>query len=147
MFGSTMSVLVDGLDFEHARPFLKEGATKEEWNTEQEAAGYGRKLQFPLLKEEDLKAAALDYLVFAWGKAEDHRGLSAGRSVVKMRAYCWLLGFDVEWFDDAPYAQYGCPILKRFSEMLGAPMPDSERMLRMMKGEPCREGCDEGCGS
>lgn len=146
-FGFGSSVLLDGLDFEHAKPFLKDGVTAEQWNSKHEAPGYGRELQFPLLTEADLKAAALDYLKFAWGKAEDHRGISAARSVKKMTEFCWLLGIDIEWIEAAEYAQYGCPILKRISELLGAPTPDSEPMLRMMRGEPCRPDCNEGCGS
>lgn len=140
-------VLLDALDFEHAKPWLKEGTKPEEWSREAECAGYGRKLQFPLVREDDLKAAAADYLKFAWGKAQDHRGISAGRSVDKMTSYCWLLGHDTKAIDDAGYAQYGCPKLKVISELLSIPLPTDPDLVRMMEGEQCTEGgCENGCG-
>lgn len=147
LFNFESDVLIDALDFEHAKPYLKEGTTAEQWNVEREADGYGRKLRFPLLREEDLKAAASDYLKFAWSKAQDHKGLSASRSVDKMTAFCWLLGHDVQKIEEAEYAQYGCPQLKVVAELLGEPLPTDSDLLRMMDGQPCYDGCESGCGS
>jgi hypothetical protein len=146
IFGFSKDVLLDSLDYEHAKPFLKEGVTAEQWNVKRECGGYGRTLQFPLVVEEDLKAAAIDYLKFAWGKAEDHRGLSAGRSVEKMTAFCWLLGHDTKAIEDAEYAMYGCPKLKVIAGMLDQPLPDDPALVLMMEGSPCSSGC-EGCSS
>lgn len=129
IFGFQQEVLIGALEFERAKPFLVPEATAEKWQP---------------WNDESLKAAALDYLEFAWGKAEDHRGLSAERSVMKLTEYAWLMGLTVK---DVPYAQYGCPFLKAFSEAIGAPVPDSIPLHRMMRGEPCREGCDMGCGA
>jgi hypothetical protein len=82
-------------------------------------------------------------MAFAWGKARDHRGISASRSVEKMRTWVWLL-------DDpeitANYQNYGAPILRAICERYGFPIPDGDDMRRMSEGEPCRDGCDEGCG-
>lgn len=146
LFGFATDVLLDALDFEHAQPFLKEGVTPEQWNVKREADGFGRELQFPLLREEDLKAAALDYLKFAWSKAQDHRGISAERSVTKLFEFCWLLGLDTQKIRAAEYRNYGCPMLKVISELLEAPLPTDAGLQRMMQGEPCTDGCESGCG-
>lgn len=146
-FNFEIEVLVEALDFEHAKPFLKNTATPETWNVEREADGYGPKLRYPLTREEDLKKAAAAYLKFAWGKAEDHRGISAGRSVDKMTSFCWLLGHDTKSIEEAGYANYGCPKLKACAELLGEPLPTDEAIVRMMQGEACHPYCEEGCDS
>jgi hypothetical protein len=132
-FGFSQEVLLGALDFEHAKPFLKEGVTPDQWA--------------PALTEEALKKDALNYLTFAWGKAEDHRGISASRSVDKMTQYCWLLGYDVKSIEEAGYAQYGCPKLKAAAELLGAPLPTEPALVRMMDGEPCGASYECGCGT
>lgn len=142
--GFAREVLLDALDYEHARPFLKEGVTADRWAETK-----------PTLTEEATKAAALKYLEFAWGKAKDHRGISASRSrgistsrsVDKMTSYCWLLGLDVDRIEAAGYAQYGCPKLKAAAKLLGAAVPTDESLVRMMNGGSCTPGCDEGCGT
>lgn len=129
-FGFAQETLLSVMDFEHAKPHLKEGVTAEEWK--------------PILTDEELKKEALEYLEFAWEKAEGHRGISANRSATKMTLYCWLLGLDSKKIEDAGYSQYGCPKLKVAAELLGAPVPTSPRLVRMMAGEPC--GADYRCG-
>lgn len=133
VFGFSQEVLLGSLDFEHAKPFLTDGVTAEQWT--------------PDLTDDDVKKEALDYLTFAWGKAEDHRGISASRSVDKMTQFCWLLGHDVKAIDDAEYAQYGCPKLKVAAELLGAPLPTDPALVRMINGVPCGSGYECGCGS
>ena len=84
---------------------------------------------------------------------QDHRGLSAGRSIDHFRAWLWMDGEDelVEQInsEDIPFAQYGAPILKAISEKYGAPTPDDDATLRMMLGSICEpDGCPyEGCGT
>jgi hypothetical protein len=136
-FGFDLEVLVDSLDYEHAKPHLKPEVKPEEWT--------------PSLTDEAVKKAALEYLEFAWGKVEDHRGISAGRSVQKMAEYCWLLGMDdlvgrIER-EEVSYAQYGAPIMKAVSEALGFPVPVTPSLVRMMAGDSCRPSCEDGCGS
>lgn len=132
LFGFDLDVLICNLDFERAKPWLTPEAKAEEW-----VVG-------------DVKAKALDYLEFAWGKAEDHRGLSASRSVEKMTEYCWLLGHDalVKRIEagEIGYAQYGTPILRAVSEALGYPVPTTPALVRMMSGASCEPGCENGCG-
>ena len=93
-------------------PFLPEGWKEgHEDNTK----------DYPLT-EEFVRGEALKYLDFAFGKALDHRGISAGRSVQKMKEYCWLLGLDeaVAFAEDSEnYPNYGVPILKHVAKALG----------------------------
>lgn len=131
----TGDALLCYLDFEHARPFLKPEATAEGW----------AKSHTPLVRESVI-AEMRDYMAFAWGKVEDHRGLSAGRSVDKMTAWAWLLGDDalVKAIDAAGYAQYGAPKLAVVCKALGFDIPDDPGIARMIDGERC--GADYSCG-
>lgn len=133
-FGFGHEVLVSCLDFEHAKPFLKADMTADGWH--------------PLLGREKVLTEMKRYLDFAWGKAEDHRGLSAGRSVVKLTTFAWVLGMDslIKEIDAAPYAYYGCPKLRVVAMALGEPLPTAPSLQRMMNGEPCSPAC-EGCGA
>ena len=135
MFGFSQEVLLAALDLEHSRPFLSEQAK----NVTSENYGLTP-------TEESTKKNALEYLKFAWGKAEEHRGLSADRSVRKMTEYCWLLGHDVKPIEEAEYAQYGCPKLAAVSRLLDAPLPESPELIRMMAGRLCTPSCEDGCG-
>jgi hypothetical protein len=131
-FGFRREVLLDALDFEHARPFLVEGATSTDWR-----------------QVTEVEQAARDYYAFALDKIRDHRGISASRSVDKLTEYAWLLGRDdvVAAMDAAPYPQYGAPKVKAFADGFELAWPDSDDMTRMANGESCTPTCDEGCGS
>jgi len=135
IFGFRTEVLVMCLDFEHAKPYLKDGTTKDQWEE-------------TVCTDETVRAMAIKYLDFAWGKALDHRGLSAGRSTEKMTEFCWLLGLDetVKKIGEAEHAQYGCPKLKEAALGLGVALPTDLALVRMMDGLYCVEGCEEGCG-
>lgn len=78
-FGAQTSDLLMRLPFDEARAWLKPEATREQWDAMERKA--------PL---DDLR----DYLPFAWGKANDCRGLSAQRSLDHIKAWLWLAGFD-----------------------------------------------------
>lgn len=95
--------------------------------------------------DEELRAVALSYLAFAFGKAEDHRGISASRSVDKMGEYLWLLGLDTQEFLAAPYAMYGVPSLVVAARLLGSDYEISDTLWRMAESKPCKPGCQEGC--
>lgn len=89
-----------------------------------------------------------DYMAFAWEKALGHRGLSAGRSVVRFRAWCWLIGDDdaVAFIDDEKnFPYYGVPILRYLSRRYAFLEPEGEEVDRMAGGKRCREDCEE-CG-
>lgn len=98
------------------------------------------------LTEESVLAEAKEYLDFAFEKASGHRGLSASRSVIKLREWMWILGYDdvVEFADDPKnYPYYGVPILKRVAQTLGVEIP--EEIARWEDGSPCSPHCDMGC--
>lgn len=134
MFGFRREVLLVALDYENARPFLKPETTNEVWSGIQVCPC-------------DWESAARSYYDFALGKIEDHRGISASRSVDKLREYAWLLGRDdvIEAMDAAEYPQYGAPKVKAFAATFGLEWPDGETFRRMAEGLPCTDDCDEGC--
>ena len=69
----------------------------------------------------------LDYMVFAWMKANDERGISAGRSIIKLSAWMKILSRpDVADIlnDDSLYAPYGKPALRKACDILGIEAPD-----------------------
>lgn len=105
--GTTRGDLIHALNFDAARPFLKEGVKPEDWTT-------------TLVTDEDVKKAMLDYMEFAWGKANNCRGISASRSIDHYKAWLWLLGDDELFqFCEDDYHWYGKPQLKRICEKYG----------------------------
>lgn len=106
-FGFRSSDLLKYLPFEAAKPFLKDDATAETWAE----SGYPHELTFDAV----LKVVH-DYMEFAWGKANDERGLSAGRSIDHMSAWLWLLGDDALAEAIRDYGMYGKPQLRAICE-------------------------------
>jgi hypothetical protein len=131
----TPEVLVPHLPFAMAQEFLKPEVDPKDWS--------------PMdLTREAVLAEMKRYMEFAWSKVEGHRGLSASRSVSKMRYWVWLLGDDeiLERFQSTSYSPYGAPQLKLVSEIYGFPIPYGPGLLRMTEGQPCSPDCD-GCTS
>jgi hypothetical protein len=97
LFGHQRSDLLDYLIYDHAKPYLNDSVLREEWE--------GRKYLTPA---ERIK----EYMPFAWDKANNCRGLSAGRSVEHMLTWLWLDGKD-ELADELfkVYEYYGKPCL------------------------------------
>lgn len=107
--GTQRSELLSRLDWSHAKEFLKPDLQEEKWGP------------LPLSREDhEVRRSALEYLEFAWGKANDCRGLSAQRSIDHYRAWFWLLG-DEEMMAELGkgHAMYGKPQLVKISEKLG----------------------------
>lgn len=104
--------LVEALDFEDARAFLKEEVSAAEWDARKE-------------KGENPETTIREYLPFAWEKANNCRGLSADRSVSHMAAWLFLAGHGtlVEPMRDL-YQYYGKPCLVVVSELVGFPWQD-----------------------
>lgn len=73
--------------------------------------------------EEAFKEQLRDDLAFAFEKALDQRGISAGlmRDVVKL--WLWVLDVELDEADDGDYAQYGLPLLKATAVHFGFPNP------------------------
>lgn len=62
---------------------------------------------------------AKSYMTFAWGKANDRRGLSAARSIAHVMAWLWLLREDSASEAIGRYDRYGKPQLAAFCERIG----------------------------
>ena len=94
-FGFQTNDLLCFLTYENAKPWLLEGAAEADWKQFTDPA-------------QQIKG----YAEFAWGKANDRRGLSAPRSIEHMKAWLWLDGKDelVERMD-SEYEYYGKPCL------------------------------------
>lgn len=97
--GFEWPIYFESLTFENAKPFIKEDATKESWGEPKTV--------------ESIRQEAIEYMPFAWEKANDCRGISANRSIYHYMAWLWLLGED--GFDDLfdSYEYYGKPQLER----------------------------------
>ncbi len=130
--GFRAEVLVSHLSADKAREFCKEDADLSEWEA------------LPL-HVESVFAEMVDYLDFAWGKALDHRGISANRSIDKLSELLWLIGDDevLALFEAADYMPYGAPQLAVISSAYKRPIPDDEMARRMASGLPCHPGCTE----
>jgi len=106
IFGWETCDLLECLPFNVAKQFLKEDAEEDKWpNAPRD--------------RESVLARMLDYMPFAWDKANNCRGISASRSLSHYRAWLWLLGDDL-WkslFDD--YRYYGKPQLVQICERFG----------------------------
>lgn len=109
--GFAREVLIDHLDYGHAKEYLKDDVTAEQW----EAA-----------RNADLDAEIRRYLEFAVQKIRNQRGISAERSTIKLREMAWLAGRDdiVKAMDDAEYPNYGEPKVRAFAEGMGLDWPD-----------------------
>jgi hypothetical protein len=116
----TPDVLVPALEWEFAKKYLKEDYV-EKVEKEEEKFEY----------TSDIKTIVqefLDYMVFAWGKAENQRGLSASRSINKLSAWLWLLNREdlVSTIEDNNlYNPYGAPALIEVCNQLGIEVPES----------------------
>jgi hypothetical protein len=144
LFGFGEEVLLPYLSFEEAKPFLRDGITREEW---QESIPEG---PAPWSEEHVIGEMRTYMAEYGWPKCLGHRGISAGRTVEKMSAWVTLLGGhdDLLRFlrNGRNYAQYGAPMLVRVCEEFGFPIPDDPEAKRMAAGEPCTPDCEDGCG-
>lgn len=101
--GTERGDLVSYLEYSHAKEFLKDEVTKDEWNRKKKST------------DEDVLKEMSDYVTFAWDKAIGERGISASRSLSHYSAWIWLLddGNFEEFEKQAAnnYAMYGKPVL------------------------------------
>lgn len=101
--GFQRSELLAYLDFENVKPFLKDGVTESEWKKETRSP----------------TQVMIDYMPFAWDKANDKRGISAGRSIEHYVSWLWLDGNDELSSNISDYEYYGKPQLIQICEYLG----------------------------
>ena len=102
--GTEQSDLIVRLPFDAAKPFLNEKATSEDWTVQPR-------------DRESVLAEAKEYMSFAWDKANNCRGISAGRSMSHYSAWMWLIGED--FGDLTDYEHYGKPQLKAICDRFG----------------------------
>lgn len=108
-FGAQRNDMIGFLPFEHARKYLKEGTTKEQWDKNRKEP-----------TAENVKAEIEEYMPFAWMKANDMRGLSANRSIDHMKGFLWLLNDgSLEEMEKIEYEHYGKEKLEFVCEHLG----------------------------
>jgi len=114
-FGFQMDDLMEYISFEAAAPFIKDdakadGQLKLKWDMKPAT-------------EEQLRTTIRNYLGFAWEKANNCRGISAGRSIDHFRAWLWLLGEEELSEEIGNYDLYGKPQLVKVSELSGIDFP------------------------
>lgn len=90
--GTQIGNLLVRLPFDKAKPYLNPDAVADDWTVQPR-------------DRESLIAEMLNYMPFAWDKANNSRGLSAGRSMDHFMAWTWLAGDDLG--DLTSYQFYG----------------------------------------
>lgn len=105
-FGAEQSDLLARLPFAAAKQFLADTFAEEGW-----AAIHAPRDREHLINE------MREYMPFAWEKANEFRGLSAGRSLSHFRAWVWLAGDDLGEFNN--YQHYGKDHLVRICNHYG----------------------------
>ena len=137
LFGTTID-LIEFLSYQDAKELLKPEVTEADWSKDVKP-----------LTEETVIAEMKKYMEFALEKAENHRGISASRSIEHFEQWLWLLD-DKETLafaeDEDNYSNYGAPILKRICEKYNFEYPQTSWMQNMAKGLKCHEDCEEDCG-
>lgn len=125
LFGFEWQEYLRGLDFAHARPFLKDDAKEANWHDAP-------------ITDEGLAAKMLEYMPFAWDKANNCRGISASRSVMHYVAWLWMAGEEdlAAWCDDDDnYEHYGKPVLIHICEHFGWDWEQWDDGVRTNTGE------------
>lgn len=102
-FGYQTTDLLEYLEFESAKKFLTPDVTKDEWKQQ----------------ENTPREVMIDYMDFAWQKANDKRGLSASRSMEHYTSWLWLDGDEELYKTLENYEFYGKPQLVKICEYLG----------------------------
>lgn len=111
LFGTQRSDLIEFMNLETAKLYLKGDylakveAGEEIWGA-----------------KSDARKEILDYLDFAYEKAENERGLSAARSLLHMKTWIWL--DDQVFYDEVidlieDYTDYGLPALDKIAQHYG----------------------------
>lgn len=124
MFGTREHDLLRALPWEDVKDLVSTQCTEQLWT------------------QSNSVAEATEYLPFAMGKASNHRGLSAARSIDHYREWAWLSGQQA-FMDalDLPYNYYGAPILHAVAEAIGAQKVWAEHvtpeLATMARGDRC----------
>lgn len=113
--GTQKGDLIEFMEFDTAKSFLKEDYVKQVESGEEKWE-----------VKTDAKKEILDYLDFAYEKAENERGLSAGRSMLHFKTWIWL--DDDKFYNEIidmidNYTDYGIPTLNKIAEHYGYVRP------------------------
>lgn len=103
-FGAESDDLVVRLPFNLASSFIMDTLKESDW------------VQLPRDRDSVMKEM-LDYMPFAWEKANNYRGLSAARSLSHYTSWVWLCGDDLG--DLLHYEFYGKDHLVRICKHYG----------------------------
>lgn len=104
MLGFMTQDLILALPFDKAKPYLSDTVTAETWTPKPRDA-------------DSLKCRMVEYMPFAWDKANNKRGISAARSLCHYASWLWLAGVDLGNLTE--YTAYGKEHLRRICEYLG----------------------------
>lgn len=123
LFGWNLPDYLEFLSFEEVRSLgvLKENVDCSDWPEPRP------------LTEEEVRRRMSEYMPFAWGKANNCRGISASRSIDHFRNWLWLLGEDELAAEIEDYEYYGKPQLRKVCNFLGLDADqwdDGERVNR-----------------
>ena len=129
MFGFEWHEYIGYLDLEHAVQYLKDdhGMTTESWSKDQADQG-------------DIRTVMIDYMPFAFEKANNCRGISAGRSISHYVAWLWIEGTaEAESLSEKiqDYDCYGKPQLEMICEHLGINPKEWDDGVRGNSEEEC----------
>lgn len=107
--GTQTNGLVSYLTFSAAKnlKLLKPEATEDEWG------------EVTPRDSESVTAEILKYMPFAWDKANNCRGISAGRSLNHMKVWLWMLLNEEATEFLSGYDCYGKPQLRAICEAFG----------------------------
>jgi len=120
MFDFRPEVLLEHLSYENSSQFLSDEYKAKVSSGEVKHTSVDNVLE----ATQDF----LDYMVFAWMKAQDERGLSASRSIQKLSAWLWLLNredLESKINEDGLYNPYGAPALVEVCKALEINVPES----------------------
>ena len=111
IFRTQKSDLIDFMSFDVAKPYLQPDYVSQVEAGEQEWKS-----------EIDSKSQILDYLPFAYDKAESEGWLSAARSMLHFKTWIWL--DDEDFYNEVSdlidnYTDYGIPALNKISTHYG----------------------------
>lgn len=103
--GWAVNDLMEWLKYEHAREFLQPDVTIDEWAA--------------LLAPKPVREQMIEYMPFAWEKANGCRGISASRTLGHYANWLWLLGEDQLAASLEKYEYYGKDHLVKICAFLG----------------------------
>lgn len=122
-FGFYGEVIVPRLKYDDAKEWLQDDVTESDFREMVE--------EYPKTKDAIIEELR-DYMDFAWGKCEDERGISAGRSINKIAAWLMILDDDLwqELHKGDDFYPYGAPLLAKVCDKYGFDAPETIKFYK-----------------